>query len=136
MSKKKKAESILSARQLKVVQLVASGSEMTKQQIIEAAGYSPRTASTNVFESTNVREALKGLNITPSTVLKTLKDAQKANVVVTYRGEAHESDVPDHRMRTKASVDIAEIAGMKKIQIQQESINVNLDIADARELFG
>ncbi len=80
--------------------------------------------------------ALAKLGVTPESIMGTLKEAQNANVVVVHKGKATESEVPDHRLRSKVAVDMAEITGMKKLHIRQETVNVNVDMEDVGDLFG
>jgi len=145
MTKKKpKAEKVrkkgipLTARQEKVVQILASGTTKNKGEILKEAGYAPSTYQhpKKVFSTEGVQMALKELGINPMSIMRTLTEAQKANIVTTYRGETTETDVPDHKLRAKVAVDMAEITGMKKLHIKQENINVNLDISEAKDLFG
>ena len=101
----------------------------TKAEIMLAAGYSSRTVekkSSAIWSAEGVQEAFAAAGLSPQFMSKIYGEAGKANVVTVFHGDAQETDAPDHSIRLRAADQIADVMGLKKMTIEQRTINVNL----------
>jgi hypothetical protein len=113
--------------------------KMSKQAMMEEVGMSPSTASSKsrrTFTSQGFLEALAERGITQSKMTKVFDEAMAANVVTVFKGQATETDAPDHKTRLASLSLMGDFLGMKKTTIQQLNVNVNMDDEDARTMLG
>lgn len=69
-------------------------------------------------------------------VQKVIADAMQANTVTVFKGDAHESDVPDHKVRIAATNLLADVTGLKKVVVENHNINVDMSADDVRGMLG
>ena len=122
-----------------VAEEIKSPKGLTKAEMAQAAGYSSLTAraqTSRMFTSDGFKAALTKLGVTEEKIADTFRDAMQAKTVVTYKGDAFESDIPDHRLRMQAADKMSEITGMKTRHVKIESVNLSLTKDDVDEMLG
>lgn len=139
------SEIVITEKQRLLAQIVAEhrkkGKPFTKHEVLQKAGYSESTAHTHPskpFNSQGFKAALKQTGITPNKVAKAFNDALEANTVVVYKGEAHETDAPDNRIRLDAAKTLGKYAGLDKqiIETRNLTINAEADVKDLQNMLG
>lgn len=111
----------------------------TQTQILRDAGYAEATAATKpgiVVASPGVRKALAEWGFTPERVNHVLNEALDAKQGAWFKGEYHTSDEADHKVRLAATSTLGDFAGIKKYQVEQRSVNVNIDGKDLADMLG
>ena len=88
------------------------------------------------FRTQGFQNALAEAGATPDKMARVVNEAMDARAVVTYRGEAKESDAPDHAIRLRAADQLADLTGAKITRVQVQSVNVNLDGGDLLAAMG
>ena len=111
----------------------------TTGQILIEAGYSQTTAATKqslIASSPGVQKALAEWGFTPERVSRVLTEALDAKQGAWFKGEYHTSDEADHKVRLAATSTLGDFAGIKKYQVEQRSVNVNIDGKDLADMLG
>ncbi len=126
-----------------VIKSHESGENVTKEALMIRAGYSPQSAKSNhgkVFGAPGYQTALRqyGFNVNKlaakaARVMEEAMDAKKT--IKTKEGDLIESDVADHDVRLKAANLSADVLGLKKVHVQQTSVNVTIDSSQAASLL-
>ncbi len=112
---------------------------LTRTQLLTLAGYSHGTIDgtpSKPFTSQGFQKALAEAGATPDKMARVVNEAMDARAVVTYRGEARESEAPDHSIRLRAADQLADLTGAKITKVQVQSVNVNLDGSDLLTALG
>ena len=133
----------VTTRQERLARVVAEETKnpvgKTKEQMMLESGYSKMTAKTHMgqaFTAEGFKHSLKVLGVDEEKIANVFREAIEAKTVVTYRGDAYESDVPDHKLRVQAADKLSEITGMKKKHVKVESVSLNLTSSDVDGLLG
>src|SRR3990172_6691780 len=103
---------------------------VTRTELVRRAGYAPSMADRavgRIWDSEGLQNALAEMGITPQKMVKVLDDGMQAKVVTVFHGDAHETNAPDHSIRLKAIDQLADVMGLKKMTVEQRTINVNLE---------
>lgn len=88
-----------------------------KRELLMRAGYSPTSSSANTelaLTSAGFIQALKNRGVTPEAISNVYNDALGAKIVTVFKGEARESEVPDHKIRMQSAAALTELTGIKK----------------------
>ncbi len=112
---------------------------LTQEQMMRRVGYSKSTAHAQmrrVLSSESIKEAFEENGINPNSIQKVIKDAMNAKVVTIFKGDAFESDAPDHKVRMAAVSLAGDFTGTKKVVVESKSININAEPDDMRQLLG
>ena len=124
---------------LEIIKAKTTGPVISKQEMMRNAGYSEsvsRVKHSEIWSAEGLQKALADVGISPSSIGKTLQEAQEANVITVYRGEAQVTDAPDHAIRLRAVDQLSDIMGLKKMQVDQRIVNVNVEGDDALGALG
>lgn len=108
-------------------------------EVMRAVGYSASTASSmakRTLQSASFREVAESIGLTRDRIAKVISDAARANMVVTFKGEAIETDAPDHKTRLQAASLFGEFTGEKKTVIEQRVLNVDVPEDVVRKMVG
>jgi len=111
----------------------------TKKQMMLEAGYSISSAqsrATRAFEGNGFKTALTKFGFTQDKINKVFDEAAQAKTVVTYKGDAIETDAPDHKTRLQAVSLLGDFTGQKIKNINVQSVNVNLNAEDMMDMLG
>tara|TARA_R100000501_G_C2605180_1_gene101181 strand:- start:97 stop:552 length:456 start_codon:yes stop_codon:yes gene_type:complete len=111
----------------------------SKTNMLLEAGYSMMTARANVqkaFTTTGFLEALERRGVTHDKITKVFDDAIQAKTVVVHKGEAYESNAPDHKTRLSAVNSLGDYTGMRKTHVSTTSVNVDINTEDLADLLG
>ena len=139
--KKKPSVSALHRELAKQVVEVAKKGETnkTKADLMQAAGYSGATARSSaarVWSSDGFQAALAEHGLTPAKLSKVFNDAVGANVVTIFKGNATQTDVPDHKIRLQAVSLAGDFLGAKKQVHEVKKINVNISEESMADILG
>ena len=77
--------------------------------------------------------ALNGID--PEKITNVLTQSLEANQTTAFQGEIHGSEYPDHKIRLSALNLVGDFAGLKKLNVTQTNINVNVERADIEEIL-
>ena len=116
-----------------------TGKPRPMKEVLEKVGYSrevARTQAKRVMTSESLQLHLAEHGLGEYQVRKVLSEAMEANTVVVFKGQAHESDVPDHRMRVGALSLLADVTGLKKVVVENHNINVDMSADAVRDMLG
>ena len=116
-----------------------SGKPRPVKQVMEAVGYSRQVARSQqrrVLDSRSFREIADSIGLGRESIAKVIQDAARANVVVTFKGEAIETDAPDHKIRLAAASLLGDFTGEKKTVIEQRTLNVDVPEDVVRKMVG
>ena len=113
-----------------IVDAATRGEKVTRTELVRRAGYAPSMADRavgRIWDSEGIQNALAELGVAPQKVVKVLDESMKANVVTVFHGDAKESNAPDYAIRLRAVDQIADVMGLKKMTVEQRTINVNIE---------
>lgn len=111
----------------------------SKKDMMLEAGYSLHSAradANRAFTSEGFKHALAELGGTQEKIAKVFLDAMQAKVVSVYRGEAHETDVPDHKTRLAAADKLGDFTGQKSINIKQQAVHLHASVGELDGMLG
>jgi hypothetical protein len=110
----------------------------TKQELLAAAGYLGTVGKqkAEVWSTKGLQEALAKRGFTNDKMSKVLAEAAEAKVVTVYRGEATETEAPDHAIRLRAVDQLSDVMGLKKMNLQTVNIDVNMQGEDVLGMLG
>ena len=112
---------------------------LNKTQLLERSGYTTITAKASadkILSSEGLQQAFANNGIDSNRITKVLQDALEANQTSAFQGEIHKSDSPDHKIRMSALNLIGDFAGLKKINVNQTNVNVDVDRNDIDVILG
>ena len=116
-----------------------SGKPRPVKAVMEAVGYSRSAAAKSqrrVLDSRSFREIADSIGLGRESIAKVIQDAARAKVVVTFKGEAIETDAPDHKIRLAAASLLGDFTGEKKTVIEQRTLNVDVPEDVVRKMVG
>ena len=116
-----------------------SGKPRPVKQVMEDVGYSSSVAKhqqRRVLDSRSFREIAESIGLGRESIAKVIQDAARAKVVVTFKGEAIETDAPDHKIRLAAASLLGDFTGEKKTVIEQRTLNVDVPEDVVRKMVG
>lgn len=125
------------AREL--VEDVKSGRPRPMQEVLQKVGYSRAVAekqAKRVLDSRSFREIADSVGLGRESIAKVIQDASRAKVVVTFKGEAIETDAPDHKIRLAAASLLGDFTGDKKTIVETHNLNVNIPEDAVRKMVG
>lgn len=108
-------------------------------EVMEAAGYSSSVAhksAKRTLSSASFREVAESIGLTRDRIAKVIDDAAKANVVVTFKGEAIETSAPDHKTRLAAASLFGDFTGEKKTVIENRNLNMDVPEEVVKKMVG
>lgn len=108
-------------------------------EVMQAAGYSRSVAEKSAkrtLQSASFREVAESIGLTRDKIAKVISDAARANMVVTFKGEAIETDAPDHKTRLAAASLFGDFTGEKKTVIEQRTLNVDVPEEVVKKMVG
>lgn len=103
------------------------------------AGYSPATIHARqqrAWNSQAFKEAMVEAGLGVDSIRKVIDDAMKAKEVVSFQGDAKETDAPDHAIRLRATELAAKYTGLDVQRSQSININIDAQVDDAIDAFG
>lgn len=121
------------------VESMASSDPVSRGELMRRVGYSSTTAKDRVartFSSKAFLDALAARGVTQDKISKVFDDAMKANVVTVFKGQARESNVPDHKLRLQAVDKLGDFTGQKKKVVESRTVKVDLTGDDLRKSLG
>ena len=89
-----------------------------------------------MLDSRSFREIADSIGLGRESIAKVIQDAARAKVVVTFKGEAIETDAPDHKIRLAAASLLGDFTGEKKTVIEQRTLNVDVPEDVVRKMVG
>ena len=117
----------------------ASPKPKTQEKMALEAGYNSVTAATQsgrLMSSVGVQKALREWGFTPERVNEVLDRCLTAKDSSWFKGERIESDAPDYKTQLAAVSTLGDFAGVKKLQVEQRNVNINIDGKELVELLG
>ena len=110
----------------------------TKAELLAVAGYLPSVGkkSAEVWNTQSLREALAKRGFTQEKMSRVLEEAADAKVVTVFKGDARETDAPDHAIRLRAVDQLADVMGLKKLTVAQLNVDVNMGEEATKDLLG
>lgn len=114
-----------------------NGESPTKGELMRRAGYPPsvvRTRTKDTFTAAGFRALCEANGLTGNRIREVVDDALQAKTVVTFQGDAKESDAPDHAIRLRAAEYLGKITGLQVDRVQ--NVNINIDAQEAATLLG
>lgn len=109
------------------------------QEVLQKVGYSRAVAekqAKRVLDSRSFREIADSVGLGRESIAKVIQDASRAKVVVTFKGEAIETDAPDHKIRLAAASLLGDFTGDKKTIVETHNLNVNIPEDAVRKMVG
>lgn len=139
-AKKGKSEKLMHAKLAEVVVSNAKRKKkLTPKEMLQIAGYSPqvvRKRTAEVWSTQGLRDALANHGFTQEKMTKVLKEASEARVVAVFKGDARETEAPDHAIRLRAVDQLADVMGLKKMTLATLNVDVNMSEEDTKKLLG
>ena len=110
----------------------------TKQELLTVAGYTGIVGKqkAEVWSTQGLREALAARGFTQEKMSRVLEEAADAKVVTVFKGDARETDAPDHAIRLRAVDQLADVMGLKKLTVAQLNVDVNMGEEATKDLLG
>ena len=108
------------------------GRTRTRTDLMRAAGYKPQVVKSKIgdtFSSPGFRALCEANGMTGESIRKVVDDALQAKTVVTFQGDAKETEAPDHAIRLRAAEYLGKITGLQVERSQVVSVNVPPDEA-------
>lgn len=118
---------------------IKKGESVPKAELMRRAGYAPATINarqTRAWNSRGFIEAMQEAGLGVESIQKVVKEAMEAKAVVTYQGDAKETDAPDHAIRLRATELAAKYTGLDVQRSQSVNINIDAQLDDAFDAFG
>jgi hypothetical protein len=125
---------------LELVKNAKRDKPLNYKSIMEKAGYSKNyihgSSKRAIFDNVGVKKALEDLGVTPEKLIGTVDNALDATQGTWFQGEYRQNDAPDHKIRLSAANLLADIVGVKKYNVQQTGVNVNIGSDELNNLLG
>jgi len=141
-AEKRKNNPKVTPKQKRVAKLMienaASEKPKNKAELLRQAGYSETYAASHtgrVMASPGVKKALAEYGFKVEQVNEVIERALNAKDSSWFKGERIESDAPDHKVQLAAISTLGDFTGLKKYQVEQKSINVNIDGSELADLL-
>lgn len=121
-----------------VMDAASRGETPSKAELMRRAGYSDASVNnlTKGWTSRGFREAMAESGLGVGSIKKVIEDAMNARAVVTFQGDAKETDAPDHAIRLRATDLAAKYTGLDVQRTQNLNVNVDMQLDDAIDSFG
>lgn len=111
---------------------------LNKTELLTSVGYTPLTAKSKqqeILTSEGLQIAFANNGIDSNRITKVLNEALEANQTSAFQGKIHKSDSPDHKIRMSALNLVGDFAGLKKLNVQQTNVNVNVEREDIEAIL-
>lgn len=110
----------------------------TKEELLRVAGYTGIAGKqkAEVWNTQGLREALARRGFGQDKMMKVLQEAAEAKIVTVFKGEAKETEAPDHAIRLRAVDQVADVMGLKKMNVQTINVDVKMEADDLKTMLG
>jgi hypothetical protein len=121
-----------------VAESIKKGEDKKRSELLREAGYSELTIEKSPQRPWNSRgfiEEMQAAGLGVHSIRKVLEDAMQAREVVSFQGDAKETDAPDHAIRLRATELAAKYTGLDVQRSQNVNINIDAQLDDAFDAF-
>ena len=121
-----------------VAETIRKGQMKTKATMMREAGFSEHSIKKQpqlAWNSKGFIEALKAQGLGIEKIGATIGNAMEAGTVVAFKGDATETDAPDHKTRLQAAGMLAKYTGLDVARSQNVNVNVEVQTQEALDLF-
>lgn len=122
-----------------MVKDIKDGKRRTGRQLMKDVGYSSVTAekqSKRTLTSESLRSELIANGVDEQKIQRVLNEAMDANVVVVFKGQAHETKIADHATRLRSVDQLASYTGIKKQVVENRTLNLDVPPDVVRQMVG